>query len=258
MPRGSTATKRVGVIVPSVNTVIEDELRTHLPSDVSVSSARVTLGRLGGDPRRELDAFSEAAVEQARNLADASVDVIAIACTAASIVRGQQFDEDLRRDISEDTGSVIITATSAMLDALAALQAQRVLLLTPYEEWLHDLEVRFLEQAGIDVDSARLTCGPAQELGYVDPNRLSDEISSLARSSRRTHGCVVVSCANARLLALLPALERDLGVPLVTSNQALAWGALHAIDRTTDRLPWGRLSSYTSTSTNAREGLGNT
>ena len=246
MTGASAATKRVGVIVPSVNTVIEDELRTQLPADVSVSNARVTLGRRGGDPRRELEAFGAAATREARKLADAAVDAIAIACTAASIVRGQQFDGDLRRGISAETGTVVITATSAMLDALTVLQAQRVLLLTPYEAWLHELEVSYLEQAGFSVAAARLTCAPASELGRVVPSRLCDEISSLVHNSGTDRDCVVVSCANARLLGSVHGLERELGVPVVTTNQALAWSALHAVGRPTDDLPWGSLASLKS------------
>ena len=43
MTTGATRA-RLGFVVPSVNTVIEDELREMLPADVSYSCGRVTLG----------------------------------------------------------------------------------------------------------------------------------------------------------------------------------------------------------------------
>jgi len=54
-----------------------------------------------------------------------------------------------------------------------------------------------------------------------------------------------VSCANARVFDAVPALELELGLPVVTSNQATLWAGLRLSGVTTFPAHWGALASTT-------------
>jgi len=51
---------------------------------------------------------------------------------------------------------------------------------------------------------------------------------------------IFISCTNLRTFEIIEKLERDLGVPVITSNQATLWMALRQID-VRDQLPLGKL-----------------
>ena len=232
---------RLGFIIPSVNTVIEDELRELLPPDVSYSCARVTLGT--GDTKTQLAAFETTVPDEAGKLGDARVDAVVLACTSASIMRGSDYDATLTRRIAERAVAPAISATSASVAALTALGVQRVCMLTPYEAWLHDLEAEYLRAAGFEVVAGRLAT-PPQHLGRVEPAELVREVTQRVREQDVRADAVLVSCANARLFAMIGQLEADLQLPVVTSNQAAAWAGLNLIGRGTEDLDWGVLAKH--------------
>ena len=231
---------RLGFVVPSVNTVIEDELRDLLPRDVRVSCGRVTLGT--GDTRTQLQAFETSVPEEAGKLGDARVDAVVLACTSASILRGPVYDAELTAGIAARAGAPAVTATGASVAALRALGAYRVHLLTPYEQWLHERETEYLREVGFAVSSGRLGT-PPQHLGRVAPSELVGEVVELVAAQGERPDAVLVSCANARLFAAVPELEAALRVPVVTSNQAAAWSALNLVGRGTADLGWGELGA---------------
>ena len=91
---------RLGIVVPSVNTVMEPWAQRTVPEGVSVLAARMFI-----PPATTPEAF----VEMDRNEGKAAIrqlssvfpDVIAYGCTASSIVQGLDYDFHLRAEIAE-------------------------------------------------------------------------------------------------------------------------------------------------------------
>ena len=78
--------KRVGLVTPSLNVVVEDDLRRMLPEDVGYHIARLRLKKTGGRVTQEaLLESGRDAVDQAGYLADAGVDAICFNCTGGSM-----------------------------------------------------------------------------------------------------------------------------------------------------------------------------
>ena len=48
---------------------------------------------------------------------------------------------------------------------------------------------------------------------------------------------VFISCTNFRTFEIIESLEQDLGIPVVTSNQASLWLALRELD-VMEKIPW--------------------
>lgn len=216
---------RLGVLVPSGNAVAEPELRAMLPADVGLVANRLPLR---GSSEAELLAMAESLEAAARLLADARPDAIAFHCTAVTTFDAGMA-EDLRRRIEAATGLPALATSDALLAAVAALGARRILLVTPYVEAVHAREAAFLEANGVPVAGGScLGIATNAEMERVAPAAIVAQART-AFAAAPTADLCLVSCTAIRSGAVIAALEAELGVPVVTSNQALAWHALRTL-----------------------------
>ena len=95
---------------------------------------------------------------------------------------------------------------------------------TPYVDEINELERRFLEQNGIEVLKIKgLGIVRNTEVGMKDPSvayELAKEVYV-----PETHG-LFISCTNFRTLEIIDKLERELGVPVISSNTATFWAMI--------------------------------
>ena len=227
--------RRIGLIVPSSNTVMEDEFRRVLPPDISLHVARVRLKRVN---LSELSRLREAAVGAAAALADAEVDVILFGCTSGSLVKGKGYDVEISREIEESTGIQAVTTATAVVEALRVLEVERLCVATPYTDEVNAREKRFLEEHGFKVlRIIGLGIESNVEIGRVPP-QITRELA-LRAFSNGADG-LFISCTNLKAIGMISALERTLGKPVICSNQASMWAVLR-------RLRWkGALKGYGS------------
>ena len=212
---------RIGLIVPSSNTTMESEFHAMRPEGVSVHTARM---RLVEATPEELRRMAEDAQRAAELLATADVDVIIYGCTTGSLVGGVEWEEELRERIEGETGVETLTTAGAVVEALRALGVKRVCVATPYIRELDELEARFLGEQGFEVLAIRgLGLRRNTEIGGLPPWTAY----RLAREAYREEADgVFISCTNFRTIEVIEPLERELGKPVVTSNQASMWAAL--------------------------------
>src|SRR5205814_3917557 len=111
---------RIGIVVPSVNTVMEPWAQKVVPQGVSIFAARMFI-----PPATTPEAFIEMDRNEGkmaiRQLSSVFPDVIAYGCTASSIVQGLDYDSHLRAEISETYRVPATTAAHAILTAADAL-----------------------------------------------------------------------------------------------------------------------------------------
>lgn len=226
--------RRLGLIVPSGNGVLEQELPSMKLGGLSTHYARV---RLRTTSPAELAGMLAQVPAAAASLGDARVDVIGFACTTGSLFGGPGYDQQVVARIREAVPDVAATTTAtAVVQALRACGMTRVTLLTPYEEWLDDIEVAFLEAHGIQVLKVHgLGLPESRDIEAVAPADIAR--AAIALDTPRADG-MFISCTNLRALPVVEALEQRLGKPVVTSNQATLWAmcGLAGVD--------GRLRGY--------------
>jgi len=122
---------RIGLIVPSSNTTMEMELHSFLPEGVSLHTSRMPLKSITDE---ELFKMNSYAIEAASLLADAGVEVIAFGCSSGSFIGGQDFEKELEMKIEEEVNIETFTTSTAVLEALDVLDAQSLLIVTPYSD----------------------------------------------------------------------------------------------------------------------------
>lgn len=213
---------RLGLIVPSSNTTNEPEFYDVLPDGVSLHTARMELEGANAD---ELAAMGDRADRCADLLATADVDVVAYGCTTGSLVKGPGYDEDLESRLAERADAPVVATAASVKRAFEALDVERLAIATPYIDDLNEKEADFLDAAGFDVlDIEGLGIEPNTGIGAQHPETTYQRARAVDRPEA---DAVFVSCTNYRTFEAIEPLEADLGKPVVTSNQATLWDALH-------------------------------
>jgi maleate isomerase len=211
---------RIGMLVPSGNVIIEPQVNAMLPPGVALYATRLPLR---GSAEAELLAMAENVEDAARLLAHARPGLIAFNCTAVSTY-SKAMDADIERRIAAATGLPALMTSKAIVGALKAFKARKLVLLTPYIAEVNAREVRFLQGEGVEVLSETgLGLNTNTEMAQLEPD-VWIELGRKHRDSRAD--AYLVSCTAVRSAEAIDGLERELGRPVVTSNQAIAWQCL--------------------------------
>jgi maleate isomerase len=213
-----TARVRLGVLVPSSNTIVERDAQTHLPPTVSAHFARIKITR---DDPDQLAALADLAPPAAELLADARVAAIGFACTTGSIHGGPSREREIIDRIEAAAAVPATTTATAVLDALVALDAGRVALVSPYERWLTEEVVEFLAAGGVAVDGVH-------GFGLPDPLDIAAvppaDIAAAVRTADSDRAeAIVISCTAFAGVEAARLVRPELGKPVVAANQATFW-----------------------------------
>ncbi len=218
---------RIGMIVPPTNTANEAEWARWVPTCVTLHAARMALHLdLASDAGlRALFADLEAALSM---LTPASVDAVAYCCTGGSLLTPLDRITGFMR---AKAGVPAVATAPALVLACRALGARRIALATPYHDALNAHETAFLAACGLEVVACRglgIGAGGPHEFTRIAGVR-PGEVRALALSADRGDAdALVISCTDLATLEVIEPLERALGKPVITSNQATLWAALRA------------------------------
>jgi maleate isomerase len=229
-------TARIGLIIPSSNRMVEQEMVRHTPPGVVAHIARL---RMTGDHRCALDALLPRVDEAARMLLDARCDVVAFHCTSNSTSEGVAGEAKLLGALRAAGATHATTTATAIRHAFDTLGARRIVLLTPYSAHTTEEEAEFLREAGYDVLHARgFALKGSDEYCATPPLFWRDRAIETARPDADAY---FLSCANISVFSIIDEVEQKLGRPVVTSNQAVIWDALSLLGVSDRRNCHGRL-----------------
>jgi len=219
---------RIGVLVPPGNPTVEPEMYRMAPEGVTLHFARMQAPPSGGPAggaagmEERSRAYREGIDAPAATLADVRPAVVVLAHTASSYALGFGRETPLIDRITACTGAPTVMAAHAALAALRHLGVSRLALGTPYPEAISRQVQAYWQAAGFDL------------VGY---HRLADVQDIYAESEERAYvlarradapdaEAVLLSGTGLPTVAMLETLERDLGKPVISSNQACLWRAL--------------------------------
>lgn len=229
---------KIGLIVPSTNTINEPDFYRMAPEGVSIHTARAI--NAGAATQENYDRMAKGVLEAADLIKTAEVDVVAYGCTSGSIVCSL---DELCDGMSERVGVPAIATAGAVVAALRAMGIKRVAVGTPYIDFVNEREREFLEQYGFEVASIEgLDLGHTHEerrdIGRVPPEavfRLACDID------RADADAIFLSCTNLAALGMISRIEEALHKPVVTSNQATFWACLRLLGLSSAIPGYGRL-----------------
>ena len=214
---------KIGRISPSPETVGAEEWRRSMPDGVCLVETRTLIHDVTVDGLSEtVKQVERAALE----LASAEVDVILQAGTAIAFFRGFGHDQELSQRIHGATGIKATTSLTAVVDGLRTLKIQRPAIATSY---LADIDARLaevLEKSGFEVAAiGGMGLKKSIDMGKVSPEKTYRLAREVVGSAPQADG-ILISCGNLRSFEAIEPLEKDTGLPVVTSNQAGLWQVL--------------------------------
>lgn len=215
---------KIGIIFPANGTHPEYEFHKYAPEGVAIMSGRVLFERVDPKGLEEMGDRTEAA---AKLLATGNPDLIVFCCTSGSLIKGYGYDKELIARIEDACGIKTITTTTAVIMALEAIKAKRIVVSTPYTDVVNEIEKKFLEDSGFEVLRIK-------GLGNEDPNAMPqttfDKIYHLTRDVLDPGAdTIFISCTGLGVAHGIDMMENDFGLPVVTSNQASLWAALRTL-----------------------------
>jgi len=230
------ANKRIGLLVPSSNSTVEVEFYRALPDDVSLHVGRLPITQVNPE---SIEGMVDPLEAEAKKLASAEVDVIVLGAAAPSFLKGMGYDREMSQRIAHATGKPATTASTALLQSLRALGVRRVALGTAYSPKVNEIAVNFLTANGIEV--VETEC-----LGLVDNLEIGRLDVQTAYELGRRIACpgaeaIAFLCTNWQSMASIERLERDTGLPVLSSTQFSVWAALTIIGYAGNIEGYGRL-----------------
>jgi len=213
---------RLGIILSSGNWTLETYFRAYAPLDLGIHVTRMRMG--SGGERSPTDIEADA-LQCARLLADAAVDLIDLQGTGIMMERGPDGEAAMVAAIEAATGTPAFTATGAVVEALRALDIRRLVLVGPDGEAAIARESAFLEQAGFSVvDAIGLDRGKrANEVPAAD------WVAAATARDRTDADGIFLSGSNTHMIEAIATVEQRLGKPAVTSLQAALWAAVRRL-----------------------------
>jgi maleate isomerase len=213
---------RVGLMIPSSNTMMEVDFARDLPADTALHTARMFMeDTTAAGEIRMLDEF---ALPAARDLGTARPDVVVFGCTSAGALRGNDYDTELCARISEITGAPTVSTIGAVRAAIAESGAASVGVITPYVDELNEKIKASIEAGGTRVAAI---AGLGITENFAIAAVAHDDIVAFAEralgqlAAQASIGLVFASCTNFGAMAARQAIAARLGLPVITSNQAV-------------------------------------
>jgi len=213
--------KRIGLIIPSANIVIEPELYRIMPKLINIHITRIPIVKSSLSNIKKMNKFIEEAVQLLKH---AQVHLMFYACVSGSFVGGIEGEIAIREKIETLSKIPTFTASMALVNTVKHFNFRKVLLLTPYPREIHLLAKKFLEENNIEViDHKTLDINESIAIGETS----LEEVYRLAKSfTNKEAESLVIFCTNLRTMGIINQLEDELGIPVITSNQSILWQSL--------------------------------
>ncbi|WP_328560660.1 aspartate/glutamate racemase family protein [Streptomyces coelicoflavus] len=207
---------------PRIEQLLSSGIRVDLVhTDIGEDAHRVDALLEMGSPQR-----LEAGVAELRL---SGADAVVWACTSGSFVHGWDGAHEQVRALARAAGLPASSTSFAFVHAAKEIGARRVSIGATYPDDVARLFADFLGAAGIEVSDV-VSSGiiTAAEVGTWT----EDEVLALARAADRPDAQAVLLPDTAlRTAAHIPALEKELGKPVLTANQVTVWEGLRLADR---------------------------
>jgi len=220
--RGRDWRARIGFVLIATDGIVEGEMTQYAPPGVGIHFTRL--------PGSE-DVTVENLLEMEKGLEDAAsrfvfdgdlLDVVCFACTSASALIGEE-----RVNAALTRGAPIAKPTSlinGVIKALRVLEVKRIVVGTPYLDSINTLEAEYLVEQGFKIlDFQGMNILKDPDIRRVSPGFIKRYAKQIDRPDA---DAIFLSCGALRSTEVIEEIEKEIGKPVVGSNQTMLWNTL--------------------------------
>lgn len=221
--------KKIGIVVPSTNTVVEPESEALRPPGVTNHIARLTIQ---DRPIQSSDQGFMSHVQAMRDGIGPAIDQV-MTCGPDHVIMGVAIEafsggvagaDALQNELSERAGVGVSMGSTAAVAALRSFKARRIALLTPHQPKGDEIVRTYLVEAGFEVVRlVGLKCASPRAIAEVQPATLRKTLSKIDGNDVDAILQVGTNLANGAVAA---EAERWLDKPVLAMNVVTYWDAL--------------------------------
>ena len=219
----------IGILTPQANTAVEPECGILLPRGVGLLAGRLVSPRATIEERLVdyLDNLDAATAQ----FGSAPLRALGFACTGSSYLAGRAREEEMFRRLSQRRGYTATTSALAVVDALHALDAREIALVSPYSESLTAQSVAYWQSHGFRIAAVSRVTASGDNQAHPIYGIGSDAAMQAVASLRGQAGDAVVLLGTGMpsLRAILASPRLD-GAPVFSCTLALAWRCTRALE----------------------------
>ncbi len=222
---------RIGIAIPSTNIAVEYDCQRVLPEGVTWHFGRfyIEVRDLSDDAGflRFVEAIQDTIPLAMRDLVTAEITHAMMGMSAETFWGGRAgndaFQARIREIIGPDMG--LSTGADAAAAALDAFGIKTIAVLTPYQPVADDQVRTFFGESGYEIKRLHgLKCDSAHGIANTPRERVLDVVVNELDGD--DVDAIVQVGTNLSTIDLFPALEHQLGKPMIAINVALIWHAL--------------------------------
>jgi maleate isomerase len=224
----------IGMLTPQANTTVEPECQILLPPGIGVVCARMVSAKPSMEER--LVDYFDTLTQTLSQFADAPLRAVGVACTGSSYLSGREREDAIFVELSKRRGIHVTSSALAVVDALRALSAVRIGLVSPYSESLLQHSIGYWQSRGFSVDAvARVVATDADHLrsGSTHPVYAlgSDSVLQALETLRGKplDAIVMLGTGMPSLQSIVQVPSLD-GAPVLSCTLALAWRCARAVE----------------------------
>ncbi|WP_369169609.1 decarboxylase [Streptomyces sp. R28] len=217
---------------PRIEQLLASDIRLDLVhTDIGEDAHRVdALLRMGA---------AERLAEGVEALRLTGAEAVVWACTSGSFVYGWEGAHEQVRALARTAGMPASSTSFAFVHAVRELGVRRVAVGATYPDDVAGLFAQFLTAGGAEVaavsDSGIITAAEVGTWGEAEVFALAKEADTADAEA------VLLPDTALHTAAHIPALEAELGKPVLTANQVTVWEALRLADRRVNAPAMGAL-----------------
>ncbi|MCP8708068.1 decarboxylase [Streptomyces thermocarboxydus] len=207
---------------PRIELLLGGDIRVDLVhTDIGEDAHRVDALREMGSPERLAAGLEE--------LRLAGAEAVVWACTSGSFVLGWDGARDQVRRLALAAGMPASSTSFAFVNAIREIEVRRVAVGATYPEDVAQMFADFLRAGGAEVTGVHSSgIVTAAEVGAWGER----ELFALARAADTPDAeALLLPDTALHTVAHIPALEKELGKPVLTANQVSVWECLRLTDR---------------------------
>jgi maleate cis-trans isomerase/Fe-S-cluster containining protein len=216
--RAEVPAARIGLIIPSVNRLSEPQFMRFAPPCLGI---HVTRARIAGQWQKPVEELAPVIAAAAGALSDAGPDLIVYHCTDSSMREGLDGERRILDIVRQETGIEAVSTSALVVEALNALGVRKLVVISPYQD--NDVIIAYLQSCGFTVVHDVALRLPGHEASGATPERW---VEATLDNTRDDADGYFLSCTNTTQIEAIRELEAALGKPVVSSNQAVLWGAV--------------------------------
>lgn len=207
---------------PLVTEVFPYEFYKIAPAGVTLM---ITTLAITTRSKEEVEKSYQTSLAAAKAMAKAGASLVMLGGNPINLSRGLANLDDLTRGMADEIGIPVLTSSQSQIKALQLLGSRRVATVHPYEpehNGRHDAAIR---EFGFEPAGVIAVGGNLSALGSIP----EETALTLARRIKHEHpeaDTIHFASAHWATAGAIDVIERELGVAVMTSHQAITWACL--------------------------------